>query len=131
LRRTAQRPEVTIDVEENEIEMPSQDGSVQLEERIAAVRVLMEAYAEAVAATPLAAKLIDHTWKQVDALRGLVRDGTFATYDHWWRSSSYSEVLYDDDDRSPAAPDRTSSGDAHNGRPVTVSDPRSTRPGKR
>lgn len=86
--------------EQEEIEMPVQDGSVQFEERIGNVRLLMDLYAEAVAATPLAAKLIDHTWKQVDALRGLVRDGTFGAYDHWWRSSSYSEVVYDEDDRT-------------------------------
>jgi hypothetical protein len=86
--------------DQEEIEIPVQDGSLQLEERVGNVRMLMELYAEAVAATPLAAKLIDHTWKQVDALRGLVRDGTFVTYDHWWRSTSYSQVLYDDDDRT-------------------------------
>ena len=86
--------------DEEEIEIPVQDGSVRFEERVGNVRMLMDLYAEAVTATPLAAKLIDHTWKQVDALRGLVRDGTFATYDHWWRSTSYSEVLYDEDDRT-------------------------------
>ena len=61
---------------------------------------MMDFYAEAVAATPLAAKLIDHTWKQVDALRALVHDGTFNTFDHWWRSSAYSETIYDEDDRT-------------------------------
>lgn len=94
-----EQPQADID-DEQEIEMPAQDGSVQFEERIGTVRMLMELYAEAVAATPLAAKVIDHTWKQVDALRALVRDGTFQTYDHWWRSASYSEVLYDEDDRT-------------------------------
>ena len=64
------------------------------------VRTMMDFYAEAVAATPLAAKLIDHTWKQVEALRGSVKDGTFNSYDHWWRSSSYSEAIYDEDDRT-------------------------------
>ncbi len=92
--------EADTGVEQEEIEMPVQDGSVHFEERIGNVRMLMDLYAEAVAATPLAAKLIDHTWKQVDALRGLVRDGTFGSYDHWWRSSSYSEVLFDEDDRT-------------------------------
>ena len=85
--------------EQEEIDIPVQDGSLRFEEQVGRVRLLMDLYAEAVAATPLAAKLIDHTWKQVDALRGLVRDGTFATYSHWWRSAAYSEVLYDEDDR--------------------------------
>jgi hypothetical protein len=83
-----------------EIEMPVQDGSVQLEERINYVHLLMENYSEAVAATPLAAKLTDHTWQQIEALRGLVRDGTFQTFDHWWRSQSYSEAIYDEDDHN-------------------------------
>jgi len=86
--------------EQEEIEMPLQDGSVQLEQQIGYVRRMMDFYAEAVAATPLAAKLIDHTWKQVDALRALVHDGTFNTFDHWWRSSAYSETIYDEDDRT-------------------------------
>ena len=86
--------------EQEEIEMPLQDGSVKLEEQIGYVRTMMNFYAEAVAATPLAAKLIDHTWKQVEALRALVKDGTFNTYDHWWRSSAYSETIYDEDDRT-------------------------------
>ena len=60
----------------------------------------VRAYVDAVAATPLAAKLIEHTWQQVEKLRGLVHDGTFQTYDHWWRSASYSEVIYDEDDRN-------------------------------
>jgi len=86
--------------EQEEIEMPLQDGSIKFEEQVGNIRMLMEMYAEVVAATPLAAKLIDHTWKQVDALRGLVRDGTFNSYDHWWRSSVYSETIYDEDDRT-------------------------------
>lgn len=87
--------------EEEEIEMPLQDGSVRFEERVApSVHEHIRPYAEAVAATPLAANLIAHTWHQVDKLRALVRDGTFQTYDHWWRSSSYSEVIYDEDDRN-------------------------------
>jgi hypothetical protein len=96
----AAQPQADTGAEQEEIEMPLQDGSVRFEERIGNVRMLMELYAEAVASTPLAAKVIDHTWKQVDALRGLVRDGTFAGYDHWWRSSSFSEVLYDEEDRT-------------------------------
>jgi hypothetical protein len=95
-----QQAQADTGAEQEEIEMPVQDGSVRFEERVGNVRMLMDLYAEAVAATPLAAKLIDHTWKQVDALRALVHDGTFGTYDHWWRSSSYSEVLYDEDDRT-------------------------------
>jgi hypothetical protein len=86
--------------EDEEIEMPLQDGSVKFEEQVGYVRTMMDFYAEAVAATPLAAKLIDHTWKQVEALRGLVKDGTFNGYDHWWRSSTYSETIYDEDDRT-------------------------------
>ena len=86
--------------EQEEIEMPLQDGSVRLEQQIEYVRTMMGFYAEAVASTPLAAKLIDHTWKQVEALRTLVKDGTFSTYDHWWRSASYSETIYDEDDRT-------------------------------
>jgi hypothetical protein len=86
--------------EQEEIEMPLQDGSVKFEQGVGHIRAMVEFYAEAVAATPLAAKLIDHTWKQVEALRALVHDGTFNTYDHWWRSASYSEVLYDEDDRT-------------------------------
>lgn len=86
--------------EEDEIEMAPQDGSVRFEERVGNVRMLMDLYAEAVASTPLAAELTSHTWTQVDALRGLVRDGTFQTYDHWWRSASYSKVIYDEDDRT-------------------------------
>lgn len=86
--------------EQEEIEMPLQDGSIKFEEQVGNVRMLMDMYADAVAATPLAAKLIDHTWKQVDALRALVRDGTFNSYDHWWRSSAYSETIYDEDDRT-------------------------------
>ena len=96
----AEQSQTETDVEQEEIDMPVQDGSLRFEERIGNVRMLMDLYAEAVAATPLAAKLIDHTWKQVDALRGLVGDGTFAAYSHWWRSASFSEVLYDDDDRT-------------------------------
>jgi len=86
--------------EEDQIERPPQDGSVRFEERIGTIRMLMDLYAEAVADTPLAAELISHTWAQVDALRGLVQDGTFQTYDHWWRSASYSKVIYDEDDRT-------------------------------
>jgi hypothetical protein len=86
--------------EHEEIELPVQDGSLKFDEQVGYVRTMMEFYAEAVAATPLAAKLIDHTWKQVDALRALVQDGTFNTYDHWWRSASYSEAIYDEDDRT-------------------------------
>jgi hypothetical protein len=86
--------------EPEEIEMPLQDGSVRLEQQVEYVRTMMSAYADAVASTPLAAKLIDHTWKQVEALRALVKDGTFNTYDHWWRSASYSETIYDEDDRT-------------------------------
>ncbi len=85
---------------DEEIEMPLQDGSVKFEEQVGYVRTMMDFYAEAVASTPLAAKLIDHTWKQVEALRALVKDGTFNGYDHWWRSSAYSETIYDEDDRT-------------------------------
>ena len=84
--------------DQEEAEQPAQDGSVFLEDRISYVLILMEAYVEAVAATPLAAKIAVHTAHQIEALRGLVRDGTFATYEHWWRSPSYNEVLYDEDD---------------------------------
>jgi hypothetical protein len=86
--------------EQEEIEMPLQDGSIKFEEQVGRIRMLMDMYADAVAATPLAAKLIDHTWRQVDALRALVKDGTFNNYDHWWRSSVYSETIYDEDDRT-------------------------------
>jgi hypothetical protein len=83
-----------------EIEMPAQDGSVQLEDRIQYVLMHMELYANAVAATTLGPKVSIHTVKQIEALRALVRDGTFQTYDHWWRSPSFSEVLYDEEDRN-------------------------------
>jgi hypothetical protein len=73
---------------------------VQLEDRIAYVLMLMELYVEAVAATTLGAKVAVHTAHQIEALRGLVRDGTFATFDHWWRSPSYNEVLFDEDDHN-------------------------------
>jgi hypothetical protein len=96
---TAEEQQAANQAEQQEIDIPVQDGSLRFDEQVGRVRLLMDLYAEAVAATPLAAKLIDHTWKQVDALRGLVRDGTFATYSHWWRSAAYSEVLYDEDDR--------------------------------
>jgi hypothetical protein len=96
---TVEEQQAAAEAEQQEIDIPVQDGSLQFEEQVGRVRMLMDLYADAVAATPLAAKLIDHTWKQVDALRGLVRDGTFATYSHWWRSAAYSEVLYDEDDR--------------------------------
>ena len=59
-----------------------------------------ELHQELMRSDPLAAKLIEHTWQQVEKLRGLVTDGTFQTYDHWWRSSSYSEAIYDEDDRN-------------------------------
>ena len=84
----------------DEIEMPAQDGSVQLEDRISYVIILTENYADAVASTTLGAKVAIHAAKQIETLRGLVRDGTFQTYDHWWRSPSYSEVLYDEEDRN-------------------------------
>jgi hypothetical protein len=84
--------------EPEEIEMPVQDGSVHLEEGIAALHDQIQPFVEAVALTPLAAKLIAHIWEQVEKLRGLVADGTFQTYDHWWRSSSYSESIYDEGD---------------------------------
>ena len=86
--------------EAEEIEMPAQDGSVQLEDRIQYVLMHMELYANAVAATTLGPKVSVHTVKQIDALRALVRDGTFQTYEHWWRSPSFSEVLYDEEDRN-------------------------------
>ena len=95
-----QQAQAATEVEQEEIEMPVQDGSVGFEQEVGRVRVLMDAYAEAVAATSLAAKVIDHTWKQVEALRALVKDGTFNTYDHWWRSASYSETIYDKEDRT-------------------------------
>jgi hypothetical protein len=86
--------------ESEEIEMPLQDGSVQLDSGIRNVMLLTENYVDAVAATPLAAKAAMHVAKQIETLRGLVQDGTFQTYDHWWRSPSYSEVLYDEDGKS-------------------------------
>ena len=61
---------------------------------------LMEPMPNAVGATPLGPKVLTHTMQQIETLRGLVRDGTFSTYDHWWRSPSFSEVLYDADDRN-------------------------------
>src|SRR5262245_17435714 len=54
---------------QEEIEMPVQDGSIQLQERIDYVLLLMKSYAEAVGATPLGPKVIDHTMKQIDMLR--------------------------------------------------------------
>jgi hypothetical protein len=71
---------------------------VRFEERVASLHELLRPYVEAVVTTPLAAKLIEHTWHQVETLRGLVTDGTFQTYDHWWRSSPYSDTIYDEDD---------------------------------
>jgi hypothetical protein len=96
----AAQPDASSDLEAEETEMPVQDGSVRFEERVASVHEHLRPYVDAVAATPLAAKLIEHTWQQVETLRGLVSDGTFQTYDHWWRSSSYSEAIYDEDDRN-------------------------------
>ena len=76
--------------------MPIQDGSVYLESRIEGVIVVMEAFADAVSARPpLGVELAVHTAKQIEALRALVKDGTFQTYDHWWRSPSYSKTIYD------------------------------------
>jgi len=96
-------PAAAATVEAEETEKPAQDGSVQLDDRISYVLMQMELYAEAVAATTLGAKVAIHTAHQIEALRGLVRDGTFATYDHWWRSPSYSEVLYDQDSNEEVA----------------------------
>ena len=95
----AAQPDASSD-EAEEIEMPVQDGSVRLEERVAYVHEQLRPYVDAVAATPLAAKLVDHIWQQVEKLRGLVTDGTFQTYDHWWRSTSYGEAIYDEDDHN-------------------------------
>ena len=82
------------------IEMPAQDGSVRLDQNIEYVKLLMGNYAQAVGATPLGPKVIDHTMKQIEALRGLVNDGTFQTYDHWWRSASFSDAIYDEEDKN-------------------------------
>ena len=82
------------DAESEEIEMPAQDGSVQLEDRIAYVHIEMENYTRAVAMTVLGAKVVAHTSTQIDKMRELVRDGTFQRYDHWWRSDSFSETVY-------------------------------------
>jgi hypothetical protein len=86
------------EIEMEPMERPAQDGSVQLDDRIKYVHILMENYANAVGATTLGPKVLTHTTTQIDALRGLVRDGTFTSYDHWWRSPSFSEVLYDEND---------------------------------
>jgi hypothetical protein len=88
------------EIEMEPVERPAQDGSVQLQGRIDYVHILMENYADAVAATTLGPKVLTHSVAQIEALRGLVRDGTFTTYDHWWRSPSYSEALYDEEDRN-------------------------------
>jgi len=82
--------------ESEEIEMPVQDGSAQLEDRIGYIRIEMENYARAVVMTVLGAKVVTHTTAQIDKLRDLVRDGTFQRYDHWWRSESFSETVYDE-----------------------------------
>jgi hypothetical protein len=88
------------EIEMEPIERPAQDGSVQLEDRIHYVHELMRAFAEAVGSTPLGPKVLTHTTNQIETLRGLVRDGTFSTYDHWWRSLSFGEVIYDPEDRN-------------------------------
>jgi len=86
----------TVANESEEIEMPAQDGSVQLEERIGYALILMEEFAKAVGATALGPKVVTHTMKQIESLRELVRDGTFQRYDHWWRSESFAETIYDE-----------------------------------
>jgi hypothetical protein len=87
----------TVADSNEEIEMPAQDGSFQLEDRISYVLVVMEEFSKAVGATQLGPKVVTHTMKQIDKLRELVRDGTFQRYDHWWRSESFAETIYDDD----------------------------------
>src|SRR3954447_7328664 len=86
----------TVANDSEEIEMPAQDGSAHLQDRIGYVLILMEEYAKAVGATALGPKVITHTMAQIDKLRELVREGTFQHYDHWWRSESFAETLYDD-----------------------------------
>jgi len=61
------------------IEMPAQDGSKQLDDRIHYVHTLMQGYAEAVGATTLGPKVLTHTTDQIESIRRLVRDGTFQT----------------------------------------------------
>jgi hypothetical protein len=84
----------------DQIEMPVQDGSLQLEDRINQVHIMMESFAMAVGATSLGPKVLTHTATQIDALRELVRGGTFQTDDQWWRSPSFSESLYDESNSS-------------------------------
>jgi hypothetical protein len=83
-----------------EPDKPAQDGSVGLESGIEYVRVLLNAYVEVLAGTPLAAAATDHVNKQIETLRGLVKDGTFTTYSLWWRSPELHKFAYEDDDPS-------------------------------
>jgi hypothetical protein len=72
---------------------------VHLEQAIEHVKVLAEEFAKPVIMTELGWKVIQHTGQQIEVLRGLVRDGTFRTYDHWWRSASLNDAVWDDDDK--------------------------------
>jgi hypothetical protein len=75
-----------------------QDGSARLEEKLGHITVVMDGLAWAVAGTGLDGQLVGHTLAQIGVLRGLVRDGTFRTYDHWWRSAALSDAIWDPDD---------------------------------
>ncbi|HEV8297568.1 MAG TPA: hypothetical protein VGQ20_09730 [Acidimicrobiales bacterium] len=85
----------------DEVEEPepvAQDGSVRLEDRIEYVRVMLQAYVEVIVGTEIAQPAIEHVAKQIDVLRGLVKDGTFKTYSHWWRSAEYAGFAHEDGD---------------------------------
>jgi hypothetical protein len=81
-----------------ESDTPAQDGSVNLERGIEYVHTLLKLYVEILDGTPLAAKATDHVNKQIDTLRGLVKDGTFKTYSLWWRSPEFADTAWVDDD---------------------------------
>jgi hypothetical protein len=87
-------------VDDEEPEKPAQDGSVGLERAIEYIRTLLTAYVEVIAFTELAQPTIEHVNKQVEVLRGLVKDGTFTTYNHWWRSAEFQQFAYEEGDPS-------------------------------
>jgi hypothetical protein len=75
-----------------------QDGSVGLEDRIDYIKTMLEGYVNVLVYTTLAPPTIEHVVKQIEVLRGLVKDRTFTTYDHWWRSAELDLHEYEDDD---------------------------------
>jgi hypothetical protein len=74
------------------------DGSYGLEQGLEYVKVLTEEFARPVITTDLGWKVIQHISEQIEVLRGLVRDGTFLTYHHWWRSASLNDSTWDTED---------------------------------